>query len=118
MSPKQSRHKLLLDEMFPRRNAFPQLNSFHDLKHVVHDYHLENNGDPKVVRLAKLNNRILISKNEKHMIELCKNEMVRLICITEAMSQEEIDSQIMAVLRRLSTQEAVIKLSRPIRKAK
>jgi len=104
--------------MFPRRNAFPYINRYHDLKHVIHDYHLENNVDPEVVRLAKSTKRILISKNEKHMIKLCTSEAVQLICVTEAMSQEEVDSQIMAVLRRLDIRESVIKLSRPIRKLK
>jgi len=53
MPQKRNRYRLLLDEMFPRRNTFPQLNKFHDLRHVIHDFHLPDNQDEKVVKLAK-----------------------------------------------------------------
>jgi len=118
MPPKPSRHRLLLDEMFPRRNTFPQLNKFHDLKHVLHDLHLTDNQDENVVKLAKAQKRILISKNKKHMIKRCESEQVRLICITETMDWEEIDSLIMAALRKMKPSKMIINLSRPVRKVK
>ncbi len=116
MPPKPSRYRLLLDEMFPRRRAFPQLNKYHDLKHVIHDLHLENNQDENVVTLAQTQRRILISKNKKHMIQLCKNKQVKLICITETMDWEEIDSVVMAALRKAKVFGEIINLSRPKRK--
>ena len=118
MPPKRNRYRLLLDEMFPRRNTFPQLNKFHDLRHVLHDFHLPDNQDEEVVRLAKVQKRILISKNKKHMIQLCQNEQVKLICITETMEWEEIDSLIMATLRKMKPSKMIINLSRPVRKVK
>lgn len=118
MSPKQSRYRLLLDEMFPRRAAFPRLNNFHDLRHVIHDFRLIDNRDENVVGLAKNQKRILISKNEKHMIELCGKESVILICVTEAMTNEEVDKQITSVLRKLGSDDRIVKLSRPSRKGK
>lgn len=118
MPPKPSRYRLLLDEMFPLRNSFPQLNKLHDLKHVLHDLHLSDNQDEKVVRLAKIQKRILISKNKKHMIKLCQKEQVTLICITETMDWEEIDSMVTAALRKLKLLDKVINLSRPARKVR
>lgn len=118
MPPKPGRYRLLLDEMFPRRNAFPELNKFHDLKHVLHDFHLDDNQDKNVVKLAKTQERILISKNKKHMIELCQKENVTLVCITEIMDWEEIDSIVMAVLRKMKPSDRVINLSRPARQVK
>ncbi|MFZ2202401.1 MAG: DUF5615 family PIN-like protein [Microgenomates group bacterium] len=118
MPPKPNRYRLLLDEMFPRRKTFPQLNKLHDLKHVLHDFHLEDNQDENVVKLAKFQKRILISKNKKHMIQLCESEQVTLICITETMDWEEIDKVIMATLRKIKPSEKVVNLSRPIRKIK
>ena len=116
MSPKQNRFRLLLDEMFPQRTAFPRLNRFHDLKHVIHDLRLVENHDENVVKLAKAQKRILISKNEKHMIELCRKELVVLICVTEAMANEEVDKQITSVLRKLKHGEYLVKLSKPSRR--
>lgn len=118
MSPKQNRFRLLLDEMLPPRSKFSGLNKYHDLKHVVRNFHLEGISDDKVVKFAKKEKRILISKNSKHMIKLCEHESVVLICITEAMTVEEIDNQAIAALRKLKTTDHVIKLSRPARKTK
>lgn len=116
MPPKPNRFRLLLDEMFPHRKAFPHLNKQHDLKHVIHDLNLKDNQDQNVVKLAKAQKRILISKNKKHMIHLCEKEQVGLICITETMDWEEIDSVIMAVLRKGKLTGKVVNLSRPVRK--
>lgn len=118
MPPKPDRYSLLLDEMFPRRNAFPQLNKLHDLKHVLRDLHLKDNQDENVVKLAKTQKRILISKNKKHMVDLCEKENVTLICITETMEWEEIDSIVMAALRKMKSSDKVINPSRPNRKVR
>lgn len=116
MSPKQNRFRLLLDEMLPPRSKFPSLNKYHDLKHVVRDFHLEGFSDDKVVKFAKGERRILISKNSRHMIDLCNVNRVRLICITETMDREEIDSVVMSALRNMKSLDQLIKLSRPVRK--
>jgi len=118
MSPRPNRYSLLLDEMFPRRKAFPRLNKYHNLKHVFHDLNLNNNQDENVVKLAKTQKRILISKNKKHMIQLCRIEQVKLISITETMDWEEIDSIVMAALRKMKPSDKVINLSRPARKGR
>jgi|CXWL01.1.fsa_nt_gi predicted nuclease of predicted toxin-antitoxin system len=102
--------------MLPPRSKFPHINKYHDLKHVVRDFHKEGVTDEKVVELAKEKDRILISKNSKHMIELCILNRIRLICVTEAMSDEEIDLAIMSKLRGITKKDRLIKLSRPPRK--
>jgi predicted nuclease of predicted toxin-antitoxin system len=116
VSLKQNRHRLLLDEMFPPRSRFPNLNKYHDLKHVVKDFHLGGVSDDKVVKLAKKENRILISKNSKHMIYLCQASEVKLMCLTEKMEWEEIDKAIMSTLRNTPKTEWLTKLVRPVRK--
>ncbi len=118
MPPKPGRCRLLLDEMFPHRNAFPQLNKLHDLKHVLHDLRLKDNQDENVVKLAKAQKRILISKNKKHMTQFCEKEHVILICITETMDWEEIDSMVTAALRKMKPSDKIINLSRPARKGR
>ena len=52
------------------------------------------------------------------MIKRCESEQVRLICITETMDWEEIDSLIMAALRKMKPSKMIINLSRPVRKVK
>ena len=118
MSPKQNRFRLLLDEMLPPRSKFPNLNKYHDLKHVVRDFHLEGISDDKVVKFAKKERRVLISKNSRHMIDLGRINKIKLICITETMDWEEIDSVIMSALRNMKSSDQLIKLSRPVRRKK
>lgn len=116
MSPKQNRFRLLLDEMLPPRSKFPSINKYHDLKHVVRDFNLEGISDDKVVRFAKKEKRILISKNSKHMINLSQVSKIRLICITETMDCEEIDSGVMSALRNIKSSDQIINLTRPVRR--
>lgn len=90
---------MLLDEMFPDRESFPSLNKHHNLRHVAIDFKLNGSPDEDVVQIAKKEVRILVSKNVKHMIILCQKASVPLICITEKMTNEEIDNKIMAKLK-------------------
>lgn len=116
MSPKPNRYKFLLDEMFPARRNFPNLNKLHNLKHIVHDFGLSGISDQKVVNLAKKDKRILISKNEKHMINMCTQNGVKLICITEKMQYEEVDKQVVSSLKLIKDGKTLIKLSHIPRK--
>ncbi|KKT49544.1 MAG: hypothetical protein UW41_C0005G0047 [Candidatus Collierbacteria bacterium GW2011_GWC2_44_18] len=116
MSPHQDRFKLLLDEMLPKRDKFPILNKLHNLKHIVHDVKGSGLKDEDVVLLAKKQKRILISKNDKHMIDLCNINKVQLICITETMREEEIDKKIVAMLSRRLPNKSIFKISHSPRK--
>lgn len=111
MSPRPGRHNLLLDEMFPKKDKFPVLNKLHNLRHIVHDLKGSGLKDSEVVFLAKKQGRILISKNDKHMIEICKTKKVQLISITETMPEEEIDKKIVAELNNWTSEKTILKIS-------
>jgi regulator of PEP synthase PpsR (kinase-PPPase family) len=86
--------------MFPKRENFPQLNDFHDLKHIVHDLKKEGIKDFQVIDIAKKQNRVIITKNTKDFKRLCAKNRIDLITVTEVSSIEEVDNQIMAYLRK------------------
>ncbi|MGD8744198.1 MAG: DUF5615 family PIN-like protein, partial [Candidatus Woesebacteria bacterium] len=72
MTTRQKRFKLLLDEMLPRRDKSPQLNNYHNLRHIVHDSKKEGISDQGLVKYAKKLDRIIITKNIKHLRKLGK----------------------------------------------
>ncbi len=100
MSRRNRRYKLLLDEMLPRRTKYPLLNSFHDLKHIVHDYKKSGSSDDGVLKLAAKDDRILVTKNIKHFRPLGEKFGVDVIGVMETIPPEELDKSIMAKLRR------------------
>jgi hypothetical protein len=116
MSPKQTRYRLLLDEMLPAREKFPELNKFHNVRHIVHDFHKSGLTDDLVVSLAKKEKRIVVTKNSRHFLSLCMKHGVGLIGLTEEMPYEEIDKTITAKLRDLKITKEYIKISRSPRK--
>lgn len=116
MSPKQNRYRLLLDEMFTARKNFPETNKLHNLRHITHDLKRSGSKDQVVVNMAKKEKRILISKNEKHMVDLCLKAKVTLFCVTEKMQNEEIDKQIISNLRGFDIKKLIVKLSHKPRK--
>lgn len=102
--------------MLPKRDRFPILNKLHNLRHIVHDLKGSGLKDPEVVLIAKNQGRILISKNDKHMVELCKIGSVRLICITESMPDEEVDKKVASELAKWTVRKTVVKISHSPRK--
>lgn len=115
MSPRSKRFKLLLDENLPRREMFPQLNKLHDVKHIF-DYKKGGTSDDDVVKLAKKEKRILVSRNEKHMYKPCTKEKVFLICPTENIPNGEIDDKINAKLKNWDPDTKIIRLKKSPRK--
>jgi predicted nuclease of predicted toxin-antitoxin system len=101
--------------MFKSREYFPVLNKLHNLKHIVHDFIGSGKKDEEVVRHAKKTGRILISKNVKHMQDLCRLQLVPLICVTETMPNEEIDKKIVSILKNWNDQN-VVKITHSPRK--
>ena len=99
------RFKLLLDEMMPRRERFPHLNNFHDLKHIVHDMKKPGIKDSQVIMMAKRNGRILLTKNVKHFIGSCGDKKVDLIGVGDLVGFEEIDRKVSAYLRKRKTRK-------------
>lgn len=100
---KTYRYKLLLDEMLPKRNRFPLLNNYHDLKHIVHDFKKSGITDYMVVQLAQKEKRIIISKNARHFRSLCRKHCIDLISFEDTIPFEYFDKKANAYLRKRST---------------
>lgn len=116
MPPKPDRYRLLLDEMFPSRDKFPLTNKYHDLKHVGHDYRKLGIKDREVVKLAKHEKRFLISKNKKHLKQLCEEYSVVYISVLESMRFQEIDRLLMSELKKHTKNISYINISHKPRK--
>jgi len=67
------KHKLLLDENFPIRSYFPNLNKRHDIKHLTKDLNLASLSDTKVYKFAQKEERIIVTYNVKDFIPLVEN---------------------------------------------
>ena len=100
MTPRLKRFKLLLDEMLPRKIKYPQLNNFHDVKHIVHDCHQSGISDTQILKLARRDNRILVTKNIKHFQSHCQEYKVDVMGVTETILPEQLDKSIVAILHR------------------
>lgn len=59
------KHKVLLDENMPERQAFPRLNERFDVKHIRDDLNGGGLSDQEVYNLAKKLKRLLITYNVK-----------------------------------------------------
>jgi predicted nuclease of predicted toxin-antitoxin system len=100
MTTRQKRYKLLLDEMLPRKDKYPLLNNYHNVRHIVHDLKKEGITDLELIRLASRTGRIVITKNIKHLKELGLKYQVDIIGVTEILPPERMDNKIVAILRR------------------
>lgn len=105
MTTRQRRFKLLLDEMLPAREKFPQVNNYHDVKHIVHDLKKEGVFDEEIARHAKKLDRIIITKNIKHFRKLVEKYKVDVFGVSETLAPEKLDKQIMAILRKRSSRK-------------
>jgi hypothetical protein len=86
--------------MMPKRDRFPRLNNLHDLKHIVHDLKRFRIKDNQLIELAKKLDRIILTKNVKHFMDLCSDKKVDLIGVEELVGFEEIDNKVVAYLNK------------------
>src|SRR3989344_7024080 len=100
MTTSQIRFNLLLDEMLPRREKYPQLNNYHNVRHIVHDLKKEGISDEELIRIAKKLDKIILTKNIKHLRDLGTKHKVDIIGATETLTPEKLDKKIVATLRR------------------
>lgn len=84
--------------MFPRRIKYPALNRHHDVKHIVHDYKRGGITDVHLLKLARKDNRIVITKNIKDFQFQCQQYQVDIVGVTETIPPEELDKSLMAKL--------------------
>jgi len=118
MPRRQVRFKILLDEMLPAREKFPELNNYHNVRHIVHDFGKSGLTDDKVIALAKKEGRIIVTKNIRHFRTTCRAGGVGLIGVSEDMPIELTDREIMAKLRKrkMAVPEMFQKVTRPPRR--
>lgn len=98
------KHKLLLDENFPVRSSFPTLNKRFDVKHIAIDLHLVGLSDSEVYKLARKENRLLITFNTKDFVKLVKKDKdTGVIGVSANLPLEQIDKKLTALLTKASS---------------
>ncbi len=106
MGRKWYKYKLLLDENLPPKTSFPRLNSRHNLRHIVHNFHKSGLKDPEVYTLAVKRNLLIITLNEKDFYSLSgKNSKTGIISISPNCSNEQIDKKLTSLLSKHSPNE-------------
>ena len=105
MTTRKKRFKLLLDEMLPRKDRFPQVNNYHNVRHIVHDLKKPGSSDEDVIKIANKLNRIVITKNIKDFRMLGEKYKVDIFGVTETIPFERLDKRISAILRRRKYQK-------------
>lgn len=101
MTKKFHKHKLLLDENFPVRSYFPNLNRRHSLKHLTKDLNLAGLPDDKVYKLAQKEKRIIVTYDIKDFAPFVERDMKSgVIGISPSLSPKQIDKKLTAFLNK------------------
>lgn len=95
------RLQLLLDEGLPKRQSFPLLNDRANVRHIKHDYHKAGSRDDSVYAIANADQRIVVTLNLYDFQQLLQPSKSSVIGISPALSVQQIDSKIVALLGRL-----------------
>lgn len=102
------KHKLLLDENFPVRKHFPNLNRRFNVKHIGADLNQEGLSDPEVYALARKEKRIIVTRNIKDFEKLAlTSKDTGVIGIPSNLIFEQIDKKLTALLKR-STRKSLL----------
>ncbi len=100
MPRKFYKHKTLLDEHISPRQFFTRLNQRFDVKHIKHDLHLGDLGDPDIYELALLQGRIILTKNVKDFRPLLEKDSPGIIGIPETWLPARVDTKLTALLMK------------------
>jgi predicted nuclease of predicted toxin-antitoxin system len=101
MAPRFYKYKLLLDEGFYRRHRLPRLDQRYDVKHITGDLHEEGLSDAEVYEIARKDNRIVVTYNEKDFRKLAGKSLESgVIGISDNMTAKQIDTKLIALLRK------------------
>ena len=100
-----TRHKLLLDEGLPRKEAYPQANNFHNLKHIVHDIGRGGAKDKDVYVIANKEKRLVVVFNTKDFRPLISPESVSVISLSTNLTDKRVDLKLCKMLRSLKPSE-------------
>ena len=103
MSVDRSRRKpkLLFDEGLPRRQSFPHLIRYSDVKHIEHDYGRGGLPDLKVYALANDRERILVTFNVKDFRPLVTPATMSVIGVSMHLTEEHMDTKLTSLMRGL-----------------
>lgn len=108
MTKRFYKHKLLLDENFPVRSHFPNLNSRHDVKHITADLNLAGLPDPKVYKFAQKKGRIIVTYNIKDFASLVENDTeTGVIGVSPSLPPKQVDIKLTALLNK-STRKSLL----------
>ncbi len=108
MTKRFYKHKLLLDENFPVRSYFPNLNSKHDVKHITADLNFASLPDPKVYKFAQKHGRIIVTYNIKDFAPLVENDTeTGVIGVSPSLPPEQIDTKLTSLLNK-STKKSLL----------
>ena len=100
-----TRHKLLLDEGLPRKEAYPKANNLHNLKHIVHDIDKGGAKDKDVYVIANKEKRLVVVFNTKDFRPWISPESVSVISLSTNLTDKQVDLKICKVLRSLKPSE-------------
>ena len=112
MTKKFYKHKLLLDENFPVRSYFPNVNKRFDLKHLAEDLNLASLPDPKVYKLAQKEERIIVTYNVKDFTSLIENDKkTGLIGVSPSLQPDQVDRKLVSLLNKSTKKSLLGKLT-------
>jgi len=107
MTKRFHKHKLLLDENFPVRSYFPNLNRRYDIKHLTEDLNLASLPDNKVYKFAQETGRIIVTYNIKDFAPLVENDTrAGVIGVSPNLQPEQADKKLTALLNK-STEKSL-----------
>lgn len=112
MTKRFHKHKLLLDENFPVRSYFPNLNKRHNIKHLTKDLNLASLSDTKVYKFAQKEGRIIVTYNVKDFVHLVENDTKSgVIGVSPSLSADQIDKKLTALLNKSTKKSLFGKLT-------
>lgn len=97
----RTRHKLLLDEGLPRKEAYPRANNYHSLRHIVHDVGKGGAKDKDVYAIANKEKRIVVVFNTKDFRPLIFPQSVSVISLSTNLTDRQVDLKLCKSLRYL-----------------
>jgi len=95
------KHRLLLDEGLPRKEAYYQANNYHNLRHIVHDINRGGAKDNEVYAIANGEQRLMVVFNTKDFKPLILPMSVSVISLSTNLSDKQVDLKICKVLKTL-----------------
>lgn len=100
-----TKYRILLDEGLPPRNFYPELNSRHDVKHIVHELSRSGIKDPPLYELANIEKRLIVVFNTKDFKPLIRSNKISVISLSNNLTNKEADLKICKALRELSSSQ-------------